>query len=374
MRLRKTMQVVTAALFCLFLYGFGIAHILLPDRDFSEVENRYLSHFPAFSWEGLKDGDYTADIETYLEDQFPLRDGWIGLKTRYEYLTGKREFGDASRGIVYLCGDRLIAKVTESDRGEQNLSYVQQLVEKTELPVYLGLIPTAAETWRDKLPDGAPTMDQYAYIEAGKDTGAIYVDMAGVLAEHADEEIYYRTDHHWTSLGAYYGCTALLEAMGIQPQPLGEGTVVSEDFNGTLYSTSGVHWLRPDTMETYVDGEGVTVTVDDGMSLSTHGLYVEEKLQGKDKYTYFLGGNNPLYVIENPDAATDQTLVVLRDSYSDALAPFLSQYFAEIHLVDLRYYRVPVAAYAESVGADAVFVCYSVDNFQSDSNVVFLGQ
>ena len=79
-------------------------------------------------------------------------------------------------------------------------------------------------------------------------------------------------------------------------------------------------------------------------------------------------------MIENPDAATDQTLVVLRDSYSDALAPFLSQYFAEIHLVDLRYYRVPVAAYAESVGADAVFVCYSVDNFQSDSNVVFLGQ
>ena len=374
MKFQKRMQVVTAAIFCLFLYGFGIAHILLPDQTFSSVENRYLQTMPTFTWDGLVDGSYTSDIETYLEDQFPLRDGWIGLKTRYEYLLGKREFGDSSRGIVYLCGDRLIAKVTESGRGEQNLSYVQQLVEKTDLPVYLGLIPTAAETWRDKLPEGAPTMDQYAYIEAGKDTGAIYVDMAGVLKEHADEEIYYRTDHHWTSLGAYYGCTALLEAMGIQPQPLGEGTVVSEDFNGTLYSTSGVHWLTPDTMETYVEDEGVTVTVNDGASLSTHGLYVEENLQGKDKYTYFLGGNNPLYILSNPNAQTDQKLLVVRDSYSDALAPFLSQYFSEVHLLDLRYYRTSVADYAETNGMDAIFVCYSVDNFQSDSDVVFMGQ
>ncbi len=367
--MKQATQRLTALLFCLFIAGFGVLHVVLPDRTFSEVENRYLAQFPTFSWDKLKDGTYTAGIETYLEDQFPFRDGWMGLKTRYEWLLGKREFNN-----VYLCGDRLISKVTKSDRADKNLTYLQQLTEKTDLPVYLGLIPTAAEILRGELPEGAPTMDQLSYIEEAKDSGAIYVDMAGVLADHAGEDIFYRTDHHWTSLGAYYGYTALMEAMGVTPEPLGEAVTVSEDFNGTLYSSSGVHWLTPDTMVRYVDGEGVTVTVNDGMSLSTHGLYVEENLEGKDKYTYFMGGNNPLYIIENPNALTDQKLLVVRDSYSDSLAPFLSQYFSEIHLLDLRYYRTPVAAYAEQNGMDAIFVCYSVDNFQSDTDVVYLGQ
>ena len=77
------------------------------------MENRTLSAFPTFTWQKLKDGDFTEEVETYLEDQFPLRDEWIGLKTRYEYALGKREFGSDSRGYVYVCGDRLIAKVVE---------------------------------------------------------------------------------------------------------------------------------------------------------------------------------------------------------------------------------------------------------------------
>ena len=374
MKLKKRMQIVTAAVFCLFLYGFGIAHILLPDRNFSEVENRYLQALPNFSWQGLKDGDYTADLETYLEDQFPLRDGWIGLKTRYEYLLGKREFGDESRGIVYVCGDKLISKVQKNDRADQNVNYLSQLVEKTDIPVYVAMIPTAAEIWRDQLPEGAESMDQWAYLEQVKDTGAIYVDVGGLLAEHSDESIFYRTDHHWTSLGAYYGYAAFMEALGVTPEALGEKTTVSTDFNGTLYSTSGVHWLTPDEIDTYVSGEGVTVTVNDGQTESTHGLYVEENLIGKDKYTYFMGGNNPLYIIENPNAATDETLLVVRDSYADSLAPFLSQQYGTIYMIDLRYYRTPVADYAASIGADAILVNYSVENFQKDDNIIFMGQ
>ncbi len=374
MKMKKRMQIVTAAVFCLFLYGFGIAHILLPDETFSPVENRYLQTMPTFSWQGLKDGDYTADLETYLEDQFPLRDGWIGLKTRYEYLLGKREFGDESRGIVYVCGDKLISKVQKNDRADQNVNYLSQLVEKTDIPVYVAMIPTAAEIWRDQLPEGAASMDQWAYLEQVKDTGAIYVDVGGLLAEHSDESIFYRTDHHWTSLGAYYGYAAFMEALGVTPEALGEKTTVSTDFNGTLYSTSGVHWLTPDEIDTYVSGEGVTVTVNDGQTESTHGLYVEENLIGKDKYTYFMGGNNPLYIIENPNAATDETLLVVRDSYADSLAPFLSQQYGTIYMIDLRYYRTPVADYAASIGADAILVNYSVENFQKDDNIIFMGQ
>ena len=363
----KWLNRITAALFCLFIMGFGLLHLLLPDREFSELENRRLAQLPEFTWQALASGAYTAELEEYLADQFPLRDGWMALKTKYEYLLGQREFNN-----VYLCGDTLISKLADTSRGEKNLGYLTKLVEKSGVPVYLGLIPTAAEIWRDKLPAGAENFDQLAYLEQAKSVGANWVDMAGVLSAHRDEQIYYRTDHHWTSLGAYYGYTALMDAMGLESLPLGEKETVSETFNGTLYSTSGVHWLPSDTIDRYVSSEGITV--ENVLSGEMGGLYDDSYLAQKDKYSSFMGGNNPLYIIKNPNAATDITLLVVRDSYSDSLAPFLSQSFSEVHLLDLRYYKTAVAAYAETAGVDAIFVCYSVENFVKDADTVFLGQ
>ena len=214
--LSRAAQAVTAAVFCLFLAGLGLAHVLLPDRTFSPVENRNLSQMPAFSWRALAEGDYTAALETYLADQFPGRDGWMGMKTRYEALLGKREFHG-----VYLCGDRLISKVEDAGRAESNMDYLRRLGEKAETPVYLGLIPTAAEIWRDRLPEGAESFDQRAYLERVRAAcpGLEWVDIGGALAEHAGEEIYYRTDHHWTSLGAYWGSTPPPESTGWPPTP-----------------------------------------------------------------------------------------------------------------------------------------------------------
>ena len=365
--MKKAMQITTAVLFCLFIGGFGLLHLILPDRTFSPTENRNLSTLPAFSWDALVDGSYTADLEEYLSDQFPLRDDWMGLKARYEWLLGKREFHD-----VFLSDDTLISKITDTSRAENNLEHILKLLEKTDRPVYLGLIPTAAEIWKDKLPEGAPAFDQSAYLEQAKELGAIWVDIAGKLSEHSDEQIFYRTDHHWTSLGAYYGYSALLEATGLEVPALGEGKTVSSDFYGTLYSTSGIHWLEPDTIEYYVFGD--EITVENGLTGEIGGLYVESKLAEKDKYSSFMGGNNPLYIIRNPNAATDKKLLVVRDSYTDSLAPFLSQTYSEIHLVDLRYYRVSVADYAEMVEADEIFLCYSVENFVKDADAVFIGK
>ena len=362
----KIAQRVTAAVFCLFLAGFGLAHVLLPDRDFSPVENRSLEGLPAFSWSALADGGYTAGLERYLADQFPLRDGWMGLKNRMEYLLGRREFHG-----VYLCGDTLINRVEEAGRADQNLDCLRRLAEMTDLPVYTALIPTAAEIWRSKLPRGAESFDQRAYLERARALpGLHWVDVGGALADHAGDPLFYRTDHHWTSLGAYWGYTAVMEAMGEVPAPLGSAETVSESFRGTLYSTSGVHWLEPDTIERYVSGQGVTVEA----GRETRGLYVDSFLDEKDQYASFLGGNGPLYIVRNPAAASDETLLVVRDSYSDSLAPFLSQQFAEIHLLDLRYYRTGVAQYAQNVGADRILVCYSVENFIKDLDAVFLAQ
>ena len=368
-KIARISQVVTAVLFCAFLAGFGLLHILLPDRTFSPVENRTLSKMPDFSWSALVDGSYTSKLEKYLEDQFPLRDGWMGLKNRYEYLLGKREFHG-----VYLCGDRLIHKIEDASRAEQNIAYLQKLTELTDIPVYLGLIPTAAEVYRDQLPAGAENFDQAAYLEKVRESvpDAVWVDMEKWMDGASGVSLFYRTDHHWTSAGAWHGYAALMEAMGEPFEPLGTPETVSENFYGTLYSSSGVHWLAPDTIERYVSGE--SVTVENFEKGETHGLYVDSFLGEKDKYASFLGGNTPLYIIRNPETASEEKLLVVRDSYSDAMAPFLSQYFAEIHLVDLRYYRTSVVEYARENGMDRIFVCYSVENFVKDLDAVFMGR
>lgn len=367
------------ALFCLFLGGLLVLHMVLPDRERSEVENRTLAQWPEFSWEALKDGSFTEDVEAYFADQFPFRDQWTVIKARMEQLIGKTEFNG-----VYLCEDplhgsgTLISKVETPDKEqvEKNLSYIQRLQGKTSANVHVGLIPSAAEIWKELLPGGAPSWDQAAFLEQAAELDIPMVDFHTALADHADEYIFYRTDHHWTTRGAYYGYTAVMEALGrgdeIRSLSSYGVETVTGDFNGTLYSTSGVHWLKPDYMQYWVGEDGLSVTSWRSGKAEPAQLYDRSYLTAKDKYSSFLGGNQPLCVIKN-EAGQGKVLLV-RDSYSDALAPFLAQDFAEVHLLDLRYYRGGVAAYAEENGIEDIVVLYSVPNFITDRNLVFMAQ
>ena len=362
-------------LFCLFLGGLMVWQAILPDRERSDVENRTLAQMPELTVSGVLDGTYMEALEEYVQDQFPLRDGWTGVKARAEQLLGKQLFNN-----VYLCGDTLISKVDapEDDLDQKNLSYVGKLSENAGIPVYLGLIPSAAEIWADKLPAGAQNWDQVSFLQQAAGLGVPMVDFAGVLTEHAGEEIFYRTDHHWTSLGAYYGYTALMEALGraddIIPLDAFDPETVTTDFNGTLYSQSGIHWLTPDTMEFYVPEEGLSVTSWRTGSPEPAALYERSYLEKKDKYSSFLGGNQPLCVLKNEHNPDGGKILLVRDSYSDSLAPFLAQSFSEVHLLDLRYYRAPVAQYAAENGIDEIVVLYSVPNFITDRNLVLLTQ
>nr|WP_325300999.1 DHHW family protein [uncultured Oscillibacter sp.] len=365
-----------SAFFCLFLAGLLAWHVVLPDRERSSVENRTLAQFPEFSWKTLKDGSFTRGVEDYFADQFPLRDQWTGLKARTEQLLGKREFNG-----VYLCGHSLVSKVAPPQDGleEKNLGYVSRLAGKAGVPVYLGLIPSAAEIHRDRLPKGAESWDQAAFIARGAELeGVEPIDFLTPLAAHAGEDIFYRTDHHWTTLGAYYGYAALMEALGRGEEALGQETFErltvphSGAFQGTLYSQSGIHWLPPDSIEFWVPDEGFEVASWRDGSPKKAALYDLAKLQTKDKYSAFLGGNQPLCVIKNPEGTGK--LLVIRDSYADSMAPFLALHFEEVHLLDPRYYRYSAAKYAEENGLDAIAVVYSVPNFITDRNLVLLIQ
>ena len=103
-------------------------------------------------------------------------------------------------------------------------------------------------------------------------------------------------------------------------------------------------------------------------------LYDRSYLEGKDKYSSFLGGNQPLCVIENPDIQDGSKILLIRDSYSDSLAPFLAQAFSQVHLIDLRYYHASVAEYMAEHSIKTAVVLYSAANFISDQNLIYLGQ
>ena len=361
-----------------------LGSLILPDRAFSQLENRNLEQAPEVSLEAIDTGKFMEDAEDYVNDQIIGRDFWVALKAWSERVSGKQE----NNGVYFAKENTLISRVdtpswedtpaqgdTPAQQGLQTrVGYVNALVDNVDVPVYFGIIPSAAEIWSDRLPEGAPTADEKAIIDRLYSAVQTHtIDLYSALAQHKDEDLYYRTDHHWTSLGAYYGYTALMDAMGLEAVPLDESqkVTVSEDFYGTLFSSSGVRWLPPDHIDRYISDEGVTVTAYPNGTPEPGSLYVDSYLEVKDKYSSFLGGNKPLCVIETEHTGAPKVLVI-RDSYADSLAPFLTQNFSEIHLFDPRYNLNSVQEYAAQNEIDSIVVLYSISNFTAKDNQLFV--
>ncbi|MGI5936245.1 MAG: DHHW family protein [Oscillospiraceae bacterium] len=361
-------------IFLAFIFLFFFLNIILPDKDFSEQENRKLAQSPKFTFSSLFSGDFTKNFETYTTDQFAFRDSWITLKAFSELTAGKKE-----NNGVYLCEKETLIEGFEAPDFEQidaNLAALESLLENVDVPVYFSLIPGAAEIWSYKLPPDAPNDSQLEIIEyAYKNTSVNTVDMYSALKAHADEYIYYRTDHHWTTLGAYYGYTQLAKAMGFESSPLSSYTPrrVSDSFYGTVYSSSGFTWISPDSIDIFVEEDGVKVTNYPSGAPVAGTLYDESFLEKKDKYSFFLGDNTPLLQIttDNEDAPS---LLIIRDSYMDSLTPFLLENFSQLHIVDLRYYKTSLADYIKSHDIDNILVCYSVVNYCTDNSIFLLGR
>lgn len=364
-----------ALIFLAFIGAFFILNLVLPDRQFSEQENRYLQMRPEFSFKSLFSGDYTSKFETYTTDQFTFRDEWITLKAASELALGKQENND-----VHLCENGTLIegfKRPESSVLDSNMSALNTLVGNTDAKVYFALIPDKSDLYSSLLPKNVPNDSEKEVIDyCYGQSNATNVDIYSALSAHTDEYIFYRTDHHWTSLGAYYGLSALAESMGLPCPALDSYTdrhVVSEEFYGTTWSSSGFSWVDPDTMEIFVNApESLKVTSYPQGSPVEGKLYDFSFLEKKDKYSMFMGGNCPMHVIETGNE-DKPSLLILRDSYTDSLIPFLLDDFSEIHVLDLRYYRASLKVYIEQNDFDNVLVCYSVSNFCSDSNIFLLG-
>ena len=380
-------SIFITALFCTFIFGFGIFHFILPDRDFSEQENTFLEQFKPPTWDTVRSGEFMKKFEKYYNHQFPLRDQWVQMKAYSERTLGKQENNKVYFGTDG--GQTLFAHFTQiSDEDlATRVGFVNKLGDNLDVPVWFSLVPDKSWAWAMFLPENAPNVDDGSTIARAKELCGDKVDFIDLQyigitcgnTESPDEDgAFYRTDHHWTTEGAWRGFTSLMEGMGIQAQdwsglPL---TQVSDSFYGTTYSASGAGWVRPDSIYTVIPEGGtkgnVTVTRYPEGAPIEGGLYYPEKLEVKDKYAYFLGGNQPLCVIKNPDGANGK-LLVIRDSYSDSLAPFLAEEFREVHLFDLRYNNKSLKQYVADNGIDQVLVLYSANNFNTDENLFKLG-
>ena len=247
-------SITTLVLLGGLMLGLTIADLCTPDRVFSAYENRVLASKPAFSFQALFTGHFTGDYETYVTDQFTGRDKWISIKTMTDVFLGKKEVNG-----VYLATDgSLIEKHApenvEKETEEKRLALLQKLADRQkEKPgnFWVMLVPTADNILTDKLPAYAAYYNQKEFLDKvtemiGEDS---VINVWDILNTHKDEYIYYKTDHHWTTLGAYYGYLASSEKSDMTNVSYNAETV-SKDFLGTLHSKTNLS-VAPDTIEAY---------------------------------------------------------------------------------------------------------------------------
>ena len=382
----KTKAVITTAVFVAILAGLSVSNWLMPEKDFSESENRSLQTLPEFSLERLFSGKYTSQFETYTTDQFIGRDYWVSLKTSADRAALKQDSGHTKENPgVYFADDGYLIEVyteqdVDQDQFELNTGRLKEFLEYAQDSLGAGhasamIVPTAGEVLRDKLPPFAPSADQEAMLdqlEKALPQGS-FVNLLPTLSQYKEQGVFYRTDHHWTTYGAFLGYQDWAKAMGLTPlsQDDYEIKTVTEEFYGTTYSKANDLDAKPDHMEAYLPKaqEALTLSIDSGREVTEQdSLYMDSFLEKKDKYSYFLGGNNPILTIRT-QAGTGRKLLIVKDSYAHCFAPFLTSHFDEITLVDLRYFRQGMKGYLTENGFTDVLVLYNLQGFAEDTNM-----
>lgn len=344
---------------------FTGADLIQEDRNFSETENKILAKRPKLTAKSLFLENYTEDYETYLTEQFVGRDKWITVKTYMDIFLQKKEI----KGVYLGADDYLIEQHLPEDYAaleQEKVQLLARLAEKWDVTVMIA--PTADNIIRDKLPAYAPVYDEAALLDrVAEQVGAENcVDVYAALQEHAGEEIYYRTDHHWTSLGAYYAYLAWAEAVGQEPEPYrpADMEVVTEEFLGTLHSKVNLD-VRPDRILYFPKTADRVLSVTYDQKTVAESCYERSYLDTKNKYGFFLDDNHPFIEIET-DSANGKTLFVLKDSYANCLIPLLMSHYEKIYVMDLRYFNGKLFPFMEDYepeGGMDVLVLYNAIHF-----------
>ena len=358
---------IITSFFCLLLAVSTLAGLLLPDRYYSEREKRTLTQKPKFTVADFISGKFSDNLESYLTDQVPLRDGWVTMKTYMELTVGKRESGG-----VYICKDKYLMDKFTSYSKKQLASNAATLVDLQEklaaegISMNMILVPMAAQVLTDKLPAHAPVADYTAILQVLTEAGGDTTDVAFSLAAHSSENIYYRTDHHWTSLGAYYAYCAW---RGIEPTA-GEWTqeVLCDNFHGTTWNKVPLPSVPAEEITAWYQNPTRHVSYNNGQ-YETESIYERKYLSGSDQYAVFLNSNQAQTVIEG--SGKSGKLLRIKDSYGNTFSELPVVDYAEVHVLDLRFFKGDVTEYAKENDITDALALYGVQNFVKDTNLRF---
>lgn len=373
-RQRKVQEKLVGIIFILTLFLFLIINVIVPDREKSVQENRMLVTKPKFRLSSLISGDYDEKFEAYMDDQFVGRDMWRKLKVTVDRIGGSR----LENGVYIGTNGQLLEQIEVADENHlaANIKAIKSFSEsQSKIPVRMMLVPDAANVLNHSLPALAKPEDQtQMFSMVRKDLGdsVEWIDVSTELNKHKTEKIYYKTDHHWTILGAFYAFQAAAPSLGIEGDLSGKyvSYAVSDSFNGMLASKSGVNLGEKEQIDIYVpteeDTDLIVDYVDEGKRSTS--LYDSSKLKEKDQYTVFLGGNSSLLDIRTVSTSTKRLLLV-KDSFANSFIPFLTPYYREIVVVDPRYYSGTINDLMDSYRISEVLFLYSGNTFFKDNNI-----
>ncbi len=370
----KKIQITGVLLFFAVLIGFGTWLVLLRDIEFSETENRYLAQKPAFSVQTILSGDFQKGLSDYLSDQIPLRNFWMQWNTQIKKALGKKEING-----VYLGEDSYyFEKFTDSSyslsRLQSVFSAMDTMAETEGIPCSVLLVPTPGIVLSEKLPRGAELYDpDIIHAEAKRLLKHCdWIDIKKPLAA-SEEQVFYRTDHHWTNSGAYLAYREFCFANDLAPRAYADfdPQTVSENFLGTLHSKIIDPAAVPDSIAAPQNLPKVNILFEDGSSSDSP--YFPEKLQTKDQYAYFFGGNQGRIQIETENH-NGKRILIFKDSFANSFVPYLFSEYETICMIDLRYYSGNIRELFSENSFDEVLFLYETSNFVTDTGILKLAR
>lgn len=359
-----------APILSIFLGIICILNLVLPDSQTSLVENRPLQQFPEISLSKMKDKEFFQDMNTWYSDQFVGRDQWIQLKYLVSKMTGVKKIDDVYLGKGALIED---ASAENTEQKERNIQAINQFCTTAGKRSYFLLAPNAVSVQKDKLPSFADPLDQNKQIDdyyGQLDSSIQRVDVRDSFEEHKDEYLYYKTDHHWTSLGCFYAFQNLASAMDLEQTDLKDYDIypVSTDFTGTLSGKVGSAFIK-DQIDIYVPkNNSEYIVYNETEGTSSRSVYSKEALDTRDQYTVFLSGNTGRISLEM-DNDSDRHLLLIKDSYANAMIPFLIPYFRTIDIIDPRYYFEDVSRLINTQMITDVLFLYNANTLMQDTSI-----
>ena len=370
------MSSILGLCFIVLLAVTFIINIFTPDKGFSEEENRVLQEKPEFSLSNYMEGRYESKLETYVNDQFLLRNAFIKIKATADVTAGKLE----SNG-VYRCKDNYLMEelTVPSDKLLENtLSSLKQFKRQyKKLDAFFLLAPNAGNILEEKLPNFTKLNDQDQsmdkFFKEIKRYGYTPIDVRDTFATHTeDTQIYYRTDHHWTTDGAYLAYKQAVKKMKLTDEVTYKPYVVKNDFRGTLASKSGFVNGVNDAIKIYMpykdkDYNNSVIYYADTKTKTTE-FYQLDNLDTKDAYTVFGGSNHPMYTLKTPTKSSKRLLLV-KDSYANSFIPFLAQSYREIVVVDPRYFFDNIDDIIKAEEITEVMFLYNANTFFNDNSL-----